>query len=89
MKTIILKDLTVKNIRKEMRALKSSEQSVSDRLLIPGYGQVQCIGRGSRPYAVGPLPEYDDTDVYRDYTAWTYGWAEGWVLDDIKRTLNI
>ena len=73
--------MTIKEVRKAMRALASGET-----LLVPGWGQIQKLGHG---YAIGPLPENDDSDLMRDYTAWTYGWREKWVLDDIVRTLRI
>lgn len=69
-----------------MRALSKDGSSVSETVLIPGYGQIKKIGNS---YAVGPLPEDDDSDPLTDYSAWVYGWKESWVLDDIKRKLNI
>lgn len=69
-----------------MRALNKDGSSVSETVLIPGYGQIKKIGNS---YAVGPLPEDDDSDPLTDYSAWVYGWKESWVLDDIKRKLNI
>lgn len=73
--------MTIKEMRKAMRALASGET-----LLVPGWGRVQKLGHG---YAVGPLPENDNSDVMRDYTDWTYGWREKWVLDNIASTLGI
>ena len=81
-----IKTVTIKEIRKTMRALNKDGRSVSETVLIPGYGQIKKIGKS---YAVGPLPEYDDSDPMTDYSAWVYGWRESWVLDDIKRKLNI
>lgn len=78
--------MTIKEIRKTMRALSKDGSSVSETVLIPGYGQIKKIGNS---YAVGPLPEDDDSDPLTDYSAWVYGWKESWVLDDIKRKLNI
>lgn len=78
--------MTIKEIRKTMRALNKDGSSVSETVLIPGYGQIKKIGNS---YAVGPLPEDDDSDPLTDYSAWVYGWKESWVLDDIKRKLNI
>ena len=78
--------MTIKEIRKTMRNLNKDGRSVSETVLIPGYGQIKKIGKN---YAVGPLPEYDDSDPMTDYSAWVYGWKESWVLDDIKRKLNI
>lgn len=78
--------MTIKEIRKTMRALNKDGRSVSKTVLIPGYGQIKKIGKS---YAVGPLPEDDDSDLLSDYSAWVYGWKESWVLDDIKRKLNI
>ena len=74
--------MTIREIRKAMRSLGS----VTETLTIDGWGQIKKIG--SR-YAVGPLPERDDTDLMRDYDSWTYGMRESWILDDIKRTLKI
>lgn len=73
--------MTIKEIRKQMRGLKEFET-----MTVAGYGQIQKIGKG---YAVGPLAEDDDSNIYTDYSAWVYGWKEAWVLDSIKTTLNI
>ena len=81
-----IKKMTIKEIRKTMRALNKDGRSVSETVLIPGYGQIKKIGKS---YAVGPLPENDDSDPLTDYSAWVYGWKESWVLDDIKRVLHI
>jgi len=78
--------MTIKEIRKTMRNLNKDGRSVSETVLIPGYGQIKKIGKS---YAVGPLPENDDSDPLTDYSAWVYGWKESWVLDDIKRVLHI
>lgn len=78
--------MTIKEIRRTMRNLNKDGRSVSETVLIPGYGQIKKIGKH---YAVGPLPENDDSDPITDYSAWVYGWKESWVLDDIKRRLNI
>ena len=74
--------MTIKEIRKEMRAL----ESLKGIILIPGWGQIKKIGS---TYAVGPVPEKDDTDLMADYDAWSYGFREKWVLDMIKRETNI
>lgn len=81
--------LTIKEIRKAMRDLNKDGETVSKPLLIEGWGQIKKIGNGKAPYAIGPLPEDDDSDPYTDYTAWTYGFKESWVLDYIKRDLHI
>lgn len=78
--------MTIKEIRKQLRELNKDGGSVSETILIPGWGQVKKIGS---TYAVGPLPEKDDSDWMTDYSAWCYGWREKWVLDDIKKRLNI
>lgn len=78
--------MTIKEIRKMMRNLNKDGGSVSEAITIEGWGQIKKIGNS---YAVGPLPEYDDSDPYTDYSAWCYGWKEKWVLDDIARTLQI
>jgi len=76
------KEATVKNIRKAMR----NAEKWNETILIEGWGQIRKCGSG---YALGPLPEDDDSDSMTDYSAWTYGWKEKWVLDDIKRNMNI
>lgn len=81
--TIIKKEeATVKNIRKAMR----NAEKWNETILIEGWGQIKKGGSG---YALGPLPEDDDSDPMTDYSAWSYGWKEKWVLDDIKRNMNI
>ncbi len=79
MKTI--KAESIKEIRKALRGLEKFET-----LLIEGIGQVKKIGKS---YAYGPLPEDDDTDLMRDYDAWSYGWKESWILNDVRRTAKI
>lgn len=74
--------MTINEIRKQMRELNKN----SEIILIEGWGQIQKIGSG---YAIGPLPENDDSDPMRDYSAWSYGWKEKWILDDIKKRLDI
>ena len=69
-----------------MRNLNKDGRTMSPPIIIPGYGQIKKIGKS---YAVGPLPEDDDSDPVSDYSAWTYCWKESWVLDDIKHKLNI
>lgn len=82
--TIIKKeDATIKNIRKAMRSAESWHETI----LIEGWGQIKKTGRTG--YSIGPLPEDDDSDPMTDYSAWSYCWKEKWVLDDIKRNLNI
>lgn len=78
--------MTIKEIRKMMRNLNKDGRSVSEAILIPGWGQIKKIGN---TYAVGPLPENDHSDPMTDYTDWSYCWKEKWVLDNIKQTLNI
>ena len=78
--------MTIKEIRKAMRNLNKDGETLSGVILVEGWGQIQKIGS---TYAIGPLPEKDDSDPYTDYSAWTYGWKESWVLDLIKRELNI
>lgn len=82
MKTITLKPESIKEIRKAMRSL----ESIHETLLIEGIGQIKKIGK---TYAYGPTPEKDDSDPVSDYSAWTYGWKESWILDDIKRVAKI
>lgn len=74
--------MTIKEIRKQMRTMESYKETI----LIPGWGQIKKTGK---TYAVGPVPEKDDSDPMTDYSAWTYGFREKWILDDIKRSLNI
>jgi len=78
--------MTIKEIRKQMRELNKDGGTLSEVILIPGWGQIQKIGTR---YAIGPLPENDDSDPMTDYSAWSYGWKEKWILDDIKRVLKI
>lgn len=74
--------MTVKEIRKKMRSMEENE-----KLIIEGWGQIQKVGSF---YLRGPLPEYDDTDIYTDYDAWSpYEYREKWILDDIKAKLKI
>lgn len=81
--------MKIKEIRKQMRELNKNGETLSEIILVPGYGQIRKIGSTSLGYAVGPLPEYDDSDPMTDYSAWVYGLREKWILDDIKRRLNI
>lgn len=81
--------MTIKEIRKAMRELNKDGGCVSEIILVEGYGQIRKIGRRSDGYAVGPLPENDDSNPMTDYSAWTYGMRESWILDDIKRRTNI
>lgn len=76
-----MKFTSIKEIRKEMR---NAEQFKI--ILIDGWGQIKKIGNS---YAIGPLPENDDSDPMTDYSAWSYCWKEKRILDDIKRNLNI
>lgn len=76
--------MTIKEIRKQMRALDG--QNYGQTILIPNWGRIQKIGKS---YCIGPLPENDDSDPLSDYSAWTYGLKESWVLDYIKKDLNI
>ena len=80
--TINKENATVKEIRKAMRGLESFHEV----LIIEGWGQIAKTGR---EYSRGPLPEEDDSDPTADYTAWTYGWKESWLINDIKREMNI
>lgn len=73
--------MTIKDIRKAMRSLEAG-----NTLFIPKWGQIQKIGDS---YAIGPIPEKDDSDPMHDYSAWNYGWKESWILDNIKKTLQI
>lgn len=73
--------MTIKEIRNAMRNADEMQT-----ILIKGWGQVQKIGGR---YAVGPLPENDDSDPSTDYSAWCYGWKESWVLNSIREKLNI
>lgn len=77
MTTITIKAESIKEIRKAMRNLESWHET----LLIEGVRQIRKTGK---TYAVGPLPEDDDSDPMTDYTAWTYGMREKWILDELK-----
>lgn len=76
--------MAIKDIRKKMRALDG--EHYNETILIEGWGQIKKIGR---TYAIGPLPEEDDSDPYTDYSAWSYGLKESWVLDYIRTDLGI
>ena len=76
-----MKFTSIKEIRKEMR---NAEQFKT--ILVDGWGQIKKIGNS---YAIGPLPENDDSDPMTDYSAWSYCWKEKWILEDIKRNLKI
>lgn len=78
--------MTIKEIRKAMRALNKDGGSVSETIIIEGWGQIKKIGSS---YAIGPLPENDESDPMTDYSDWSYCWKEKWVLDDIAMKLNI
>ena len=78
---ITIKFTTIKEIRKAMRTM-----GTCDVLLIEGWGQIMKI---CNRYAVGPLPEKDDSDVITGYSAWCYCWRESWVIDDIKKFFNV
>ena len=81
--------MTIKEIRKAMRELNKDGGSVSEAILVPGWGQIRKIGQRSDGYAIGPLPEDDHSDPMTDYTDWSYGWKEKWVLDRIAEQLHI
>lgn len=89
MRVITISPRTTKEIRKEMRSLNKDGGTLSDTILVEGWGQIKKIGNSARSYAIGPLPENDDSDPYTDYSAWSYGLRETWVLDYIKRDLEI
>lgn len=82
-KTVVVDPSTIPNIRKAMRNISRDDYETT--LLIPGWGQIKKIGKR---YAVGPLPEDDDSDILTDYSAWSYDVSEGQVLDWIKSELN-
>lgn len=82
MTTITMKPESIKEIRKAMRGLESHFETLS----IEGVGQIRKTGKS---YAYGPTPENDDSDSMRDYSAWTYGWKEKWILEDIARQAHI
>lgn len=89
MKTITPEEMTIKSIRKAMRSLKKEDENELVRLLIPGWGQIEYCYGGSGCYAVGPLPENDDTDLQQDYDAWAYGCKESWILEWIEKKLDV
>ena len=82
--TITIKDLTIQTIRKAMRNIEREDYGTT--ILVPGWGQIKKVNKS---YAIGPLPEDDDSDILTDYSAWTYCWKEKWVLDAIARDLKI
>lgn len=67
--------MTKKEVRKAMRSLQDLE-----KLHIKSWGQIQKIGK---TYAI--CGEVDDSDPMRDYSAWSYGWKESWILDTLTR----
>ena len=75
---------TINDIRKAMRAIGKDDYSTT--ILVPGWGQIKKVGNR---YAVGPLPEFDDSDILTDYSAWTYCLKESWVLEDIENHLRV
>ena len=81
MKITMENNAEIKEIRKAMRAAKKADELVT--ILIKGWGQITA-GCGI-DYAVGPLPEEDDSDPMTDYSAWTYGCQESLVLNWIKQ----
>lgn len=76
--------MTIKEIRKQMRSMDGHHYT--EFILVPGWGQIGKIGKR---YCTGPLPEKDDSDIMRDYSAWTYGRTEKAILEDIQRKLKI
>lgn len=80
---VVVDPATIPNIRKAMRNISRDDYGTT--LLIPGWGQIKKVGKR---YAVGPLPEDDDSDILTDYSAWSYDVSEGQVLDWIKSELN-
>lgn len=72
---------TVKELRKAIRNMKDFET-----ILIDGWGQ---IWKSGTRYAIGPLPENDDSDILTDYSAWSYGWKQSWIIEDIAKELKI
>ena len=81
--TNIKANATIKEIRKAMRTM---DDGCMETLLIEGWGQIKKIGKR---YCRGPLPELDDSDPMTDYTAWSFGWSEKYLLEDIARVLEI
>ena len=76
-----MKITTTKELRKAIRNMNDYET-----ILIDGWGQIQKIGKN---YAIGPLPENDDSNPYTDYSAWNYGWKQSWIIEDIAKDLKI
>lgn len=76
----ITKDNTIKELRKAMRSMPKDNYGAI--ILVEGWGQIKKI---CNSYAVGPLPENDDSDILTDYSAWTYCCRESWVLDWIRK----
>ena len=75
-------ELTIKSIRKAMRGLNEN----GGKMTVPGWGQIQKFGSY---YAIGPLPENDETDPMSDYSDWMYGFNEKTILLNIKNRLRI
>ena len=81
MKNIEMTATTIKEARKALRSLESL-----DSIYFIGSCQVKKIGSH---YAIGPVPEKDDSDPLTDYSAWCYGWREGMILNELKKDLKI
>lgn len=75
------KDVTIKRLRKTMR-----EATDFDIIYVKGWGQIQKL---CKTYAIGPVPEKDDSDPLSDYSAWSYGLIEKMVLWYVKRDLKL
>lgn len=82
MKNVKVMDFTtIKDVRKAMRTMNEF-----DTILINCWGQITKIGK---TYAIGPVPEKDDSDVITGYSAWSYCLRESWIIDYIKKFFNV
>ena len=74
---------SIKELRKAMREL---DATVCESLIVDGFGK---IIKFHNRYGLAPLPEEDDSDPQRDYSATSYGWREKWILDLAAKELGI
>jgi len=80
-----MKTLNITTVKEARKVLRSME--MLERVYFIGSCQIQKFGDGR--YAIGPIPEKDDSDPQSDYSAWCYGWRETMILNELKRDLNI
>lgn len=77
---------TVKDLRRTLRAMNGERL---DEITVDGWGRIKKIGTGRAPYALGPLPEDDDSDPYTDYSAWSYCNTESDIIRYLQDDLHL